>query len=396
MDLQLKWNFSNFFFKSKKKELEKTKVAVIGGRGYQSNYGGVENAIREIFSRIGNTEKFDVDVYGHSPNNFLSVKDVSENITSITVPRIINKIGGNAVVTLIATLYALLFRRPQVFIFFASGPCAMALITRLLGIHTIGCLRAIDSQRDKWGLASTSLLRLGEQSALKHTNICTVNSLEMQRIFKQLGHATQFIPNGFSYPDKGDNAVLKKLNLKENNYILFAARFDPVKRLHVLLEAYRKLPPEQRIPLVVAGGKCKSEEYRVLLDSLKSEGVIFVGHVKKDILDPLMRNCAIFVLPSVLEGMSNSLLSAMSAARCVVCADVPENSDVIEGDSRVLFEKDNVEELSKKLSSYISDFSSRNSIGKKMQYLARKNNRWESTASNYVALINKLTFNDYA
>jgi glycosyltransferase involved in cell wall biosynthesis len=320
----------------------------------------------------------------------LQINDALSSISTINVPKLIGKFFGNAGVSVFSTIHALINREVDVFIFFASGPCMMAFITRLFAIPTIGCLRAIDSGRDKWGFLTSLILRFGEYSALRYTDICTVNSLEMQRIFSDSGHPTKFIPNGSSFPDKGDEKVLEYFGLQKRDFILFAARFDPVKRLHLLLEAHRALPVEKRLPLVVAGGQCKDSEYELLLRELKSEDVFFIGHVRKEILDPLMRKCAIFILPSVLEGMSNSLLSAMSAARCVICADIPENCDVVKNDQRVLFRKDDVTELSKKLMRYISDAEIRNRIGEDMQQIVKTDNNWSDTSFEYMMLIDRL------
>jgi glycosyltransferase involved in cell wall biosynthesis len=379
--------------KARKKKLRVTKkarLAVIGGRGYGSNYGGVENSINEIFSRIDKTQQYEIDIYGHGESNGLQIREVSSNITVINIPKLIGKFLGNAGVSVFATLYALTYRRSDVFVFFASGPCMMAFFTKIFVKPTIGCLRAIDSGRDKWGFIASLILRFGEYSALNYTNICTVNSLEMQRIFSDSGYKTKFIPNGSSYPGKGEDRILEYFGLHNQDYMLFAARFDPVKRLHLLLEAYKTIPPEKRIPLVVAGGQCKDSEYELLLRRLKSEGVFFIGHVKREILDPLTRKCTIFILPSVLEGMSNSLLSAMSAARCVICADIPENCDVVKHDPRVLFKKDDVTELSDKMIQYIGDVKIRNHIGTDMQKIVEADNNWNDTSIEYMMLIDRL------
>lgn len=358
----------------------------MGGRGLHSNYGGVENAIREIASRLA-TADLQVDVYGQGAGRWFSVSEEQPGLTSVGAPVKCSRFSGNAVLALVNCLYALLFRRPQVLLLFASGPSLLALLARLMGVRVIAALRAIDSQRDKWGRINATVLRLGEFSALHVAHECTVNSQEMFRHYDGQANGLYYIPNGATDALAGDDAVLERFNLQPDRFVLFAARLDPVKRLHVLLQAYRQLPPEARMPLVIAGGQCKSEEYRQQLEALAVEGVQFIGHVNKDILDPLMRHCAVFVLPSILEGMSNSLLAAMNRGRCVLCADVDANADVVQHEPDALFRADDVEALAMRLTEYCSSAERRQACGRKMQHIVSQHFSWDVTTESYRELI---------
>ena len=159
------------------------KVAFVGGRGYHSNHGGVENAVREIASRLATCPELEVDVYGQGTAPWFETTTVAPGLTAVGAPEFCSRFDGNAVLALANCLYALLVRRPRVLLLFASGPSLLAILARLWRVRVICALRAIDSQRDKWGWLSTSVLRLGEISALRVADACTVNSLEMYRIY---------------------------------------------------------------------------------------------------------------------------------------------------------------------------------------------------------------------
>jgi len=53
--------------------------------------------------------------------------------------------------------------------------------------------------------------------------------------------------------------------------------------------------------------------------------------VSGEMLDELLTNAMIFVLPSDLEGLSLVLLDAMGAGLCVLTSGVPENREVVDG-----------------------------------------------------------------
>lgn len=363
------------------------KVAFVGGRGLHSNYGGVENAVREIASRLAQSSDFDVDVYGQGTGDWFSVTEIEPGLNSVAAPAFMSRFSGNAILAFVNCLYALVVRRPQVLLLFASGPCLLAIFARLLRIPVIAALRSIDSQRDKWGLLSAAVLRMGEFSALRIADQCTVNSLEMQRYYSNKSRDLLYIPNGATDATAGKDDVLTSFGLQPDGYLLFAARLDPVKRLHTLLQAYRQLPAENRLPLVIAGGQCKSADYQKQLEELSCDGVQFIGHVGKETLDPLMRHCAVFVQPSILEGMSNSLLAAMNRARCVLCADIDANADVVQHEPAAIFKADNVDELATRLLEYSQDPARRHACGQTMRQIVKRNFSWDATAQSYRELI---------
>ena len=368
------------------------KIAFIGGRGFFSNYGGVENAIREISTRISNVEGHCVDIYGHSADNQEDTISKKDRVYILNPPKLISKCG-HLISILFNTLYAISVRRPDVIILFASGPSAMCLITRLFGVPTIAGLRAIDSERDKWGVVQRKILKFGEWAALNVANRCTVNSLEMKRYYdsgRRENGLTIFIPNGCSKPVHGEDDFIVKLGLQADRYLLFVARLDPVKRAHLLIEAHRRLPPELRLPLVIAGGNVHDVEYQRHLEALADDNVLFVGHLGRQKIDPLVRQCRLFVLPSVLEGMSNSLLTAMISGKCVICSDVDANRDVVAPIDKVTFKADDIDSLYGKLEQLLLDGQLRNQLGLQLKLVAEKNNCWDRTTKSYLSLIDGL------
>jgi glycosyltransferase involved in cell wall biosynthesis len=352
-------------------------VSFIGGRGLYSNYGGVENAIREITKEL-TKKRLNVSVYGVA-SEAESVFPNCNRITPINMAQLIYRIGGQHFYILSCVLHAGLILRPKVVFLFASGPCVFTPVLRLFGIKVVTSLRAVDSKRDKWGHFSRNILKLGEYFSWRFSNVFTVNSLTMQRHFKPYRNDVIFIPNGTKTMDIDSEEVLRSLNLRENEYYLFAARLDPVKRLHLLLSVYKQLPAALQFPLIVAGGNVKDEKYLKRLKKLANENVKFIGHVNEKTLEPLMSACRAFILPSILEGMSNSLLSAMANKRAVLVANVDENRDVVENNKACFIADDEVDML-KKLTLLSSSNSHCEQLGSEMLRIIQQKYSWSNTA----------------
>jgi len=119
-------------------------AAFIGGRGFSSNYGGVENATREICLELSlkDTEIF---IYGLSSEPSVTRK----NIKLITCPSYLYEYFGHHIMILYCVLHTVFILRPKVVFLFASGPCIFTPLIRLTGIKVVSSLRAVDSARDK-------------------------------------------------------------------------------------------------------------------------------------------------------------------------------------------------------------------------------------------------------
>ncbi len=79
-----------------------------------------------------------------------------------------------------------------------------------------------------------------------------------------------------------------------------------------------------------------------------NENIIFTGFISGDTLASVYSNAYAVCLPSDIEGMSLSLLEAMSYGNAVICSDIPENTAVC-GDAALTFKKGDVADLKEKL-----------------------------------------------
>ena len=105
-----------------------------------------------------------------------------------------------------------------------------------------------------------------------------------------------------------------------NNYTLTPEEMD-------LVEGYRKAKTGKK--LVLVGPLDDSEYCRAVQQQAQDDpNIIMTDYVVGDPLKELYSNCGLFVLPSHTEGLSLSLLEALSiGARCLV-SDIPENTVV--------------------------------------------------------------------
>jgi glycosyltransferase involved in cell wall biosynthesis len=110
--------------------------------------------------------------------------------------------------------------------------------------------------------------------------------------------------------------------------VVFTGRLHPQKNLALLLEAWASVARNSRANLILIGPGYERQTLVELADSLGISGrVQFVGAV--DNPADYLRAADFFVLPSVAEGMSNSLLEAMATALPCVVSGIGGNIDLV-------------------------------------------------------------------
>ncbi len=156
------------------------------------------------------------------------------------------------------------------------------------------------------------------------------------------------------FPAVNRREVKRKFGFTDSRVLVgIVGRLDAVKDHPTLIKAIHA--QAQSIHLLIIGSGPMEENLRSLVAQLKIDSrVSFLG-VRSDIPE-LMKAMDVFVLPSIAEGISNTILEAMSSGLPVVASRVGGNPElVIPGETGELFEAGKFEELAGILSTYCSD-----------------------------------------
>lgn len=111
--------------------------------------------------------------------------------------------------------------------------------------------------------------------------------------------------------------------------VMFTGRLHPQKNLDVVLDAWPEVARLSGAHLVLVGWGPERDR---LLNRAKSLQVADFVHVVGPVSDPSehLRAADAFILPSIAEGMSNSLLEAMSTRLPCLVSAIGGNQDLIE------------------------------------------------------------------
>jgi len=141
-------------------------------------------------------------------------------------------------------------------------------------------------------------------------------------------------------------------------------RFDPVKRIELLVETLRRLRARfPRLVLVLVGGGVEQQRIRRLVfERGVSEQVIFTGFLESPAR--ILPMLDLYVASSRKEGLPPSMLEAMAAGLAVVATDVPGHRDlVVPGETGLLVTPEDPAALADAIAASLTDPARRKSLG---------------------------------
>lgn len=313
------------------------KIVVTGTRGIPNIMGGVETHCEELFPRIAK-RGFDVTVIRRT--NYVK-DDLKEwkgvKLVNIDSPK---KKSFEAIIHTFRAINEAKRLKADILHIHAIGPALLVPYAKMLGMKVVFTHHGPDYDRDKWGFAAKTMLKLGERMGCMFADEVIVISDVIRNLIKRKYSRTshvRLIYNGVSQPEICDYPeYFKELGIEKGKYILGMCRFVPEKNLHHLIAAYAQIKDEELrikkdsgIKLVLAGDTDFEDDYSCgLKEMARKNGVILTGFIKGKKLHSLLTNCRAYCLPSSHEGLPIALLEAMSYGVKVIVSDIPANKEV--------------------------------------------------------------------
>jgi glycosyltransferase involved in cell wall biosynthesis len=357
------------------------RIAFIGGRGIAGRYSGIETFYEEVGSRLAE-RGHEVTAYcrPHFTPRCESYRGI--HVRYLPAPR--SKHLETLIHSFVASIDATAHRFDVVHIH-AIGSSVFSLFPRLGGCRTIVTVHGLDWQRPKWKGVARTCLRGAEWASVRFPTRTTAVSQSVARYLeKQYGAVVDAIPNGVNHHARIGPQRLASLGLMSGRYILFVGRLSEEKGCEQLLNAFRSAAPTG-YQLAFAGGATYASAYERRLHAHAGNDIRFLGWVDQELLAELYSNCALFVLPSSMEGLSVALLEAMSYAAPVLVSDIPENLEVT-GDSGAAFQVGSLEHLTNQISQLLTDTSSLRIMGERGRQRVREHFTWDATAREFERL----------
>lgn len=180
-------------------------------------------------------------------------------------------------------------------------------------------------------------------------------------------------------------AVRKKLKLPQTDKIIgIVARLDPIKDHITLIKAFALLRndiPNTKL-LIIGDGPMRSTLEQFVRECNTTANVEFWG-MRDDVPDILMA-LDVFVLPSIMEATSVTLLEAMSASLPVIASNVGGNKEIIAHEKNgILFPVSDSGALAEHIKHVLFDEIYSNKLGQNARRNIEENLTFEKMIENY-------------
>lgn len=160
--------------------------------------------------------------------------------------------------------------------------------------------------------------------------------------------------NAIVLPNAVDNSLFYQHNKKEMReklgfpqdvfIVAFCGRFSHRKGCRRLSDAITMLGDRQIKSVFI--GQAVGEG---LADPV-CEGILHKGPLNHHVIPEYLSAADVFVLPTLAEGCSNSIVEAMSCGLPIISSDMPFNYDVLDDGNAILVDPMKVEEIAKAIS----------------------------------------------
>lgn len=303
---------------------------MIGHKRIPGRGGGVEVVVEELSTRLA-ALGIEVIAYNRKTEGQKSAPEY-RGVRLVDVPTPDSKQLNAVVYSYLATIRAVL-DGADVIHYHALGPAASLWLAKLLGKKVVVTVHGLNYKTPKWKGFGAKYIKFGERLALRRADEVIVLSRSIQGYFRnEYGRECAYIPNGLSMPDEvEDDSVLDRFGLRGRDFLLCVSRLVPGKGLEILVDAFKEL--DTSAMLVIAGDSDHVDDFkRALKERAAGDSrILFTGMLGKDDLCALYDNARLFVFPSEAEGMPMALLEAMWFNCPCLVSDIPENTEVLDG-----------------------------------------------------------------
>lgn len=328
--------------------MSRNEVFIFGFRGFPDVQGGIETHVQHLAPRLV--------ARGHRVTACMRSPYVNADPKHWRGVRLLRlwTIRNAYLETLLHSLICAVaagLRRPALVHVHGIGPALVTPLLRLMGLRVIVTHHGEDYDREKWGFAARTVLRVGELLGMRFANKRIAISCSIERlIVAKYGKPCDVIPNGvqFSYPPL-ESDLIETLGLEPGRYLLTVGRLVPEKRQLDVVRAFAAAQlPNWKLAIVGRIDHENAYADQLVAEAAKADNVVMTGFQSGDALRQLYAHAGLFVLPSSHEGLPIVLLEALSYGLPVLVSDIPSNLEVITDRDRT-FAMGDVADLAAKL-----------------------------------------------
>ena len=362
------------------KELQ---IAIIGSRGYPYVYSGYETLVKELSERLVKSG-IKVTVYCHRTLFSKRPKKVN-GINLVYTPSFNSKIFSQLYNSFFSFVHVCFSKNDVVLVVnSANGP--FGLLTKIFRKKTCINVDGLEWLRPKWKGVGSLYFRFSSKLATFLFDEVITDSIQMNKVYRDIfGKKSTVIAYGPTMQRTSNFNVLKKFNLKKNEYYLIVGRLIPDNNSKLIIESFLKSKSNKKI--VIVGDVPYNDDYANSVKKLKSDKVILTGYINDQIdLSCLYKNCFGYIHGHQFGGTNPTMINALDLNCQILALDTIFSREMLENKKSVLFNKNSIDKK-------INDFENKyvELIKKNYAYSLPKKYNWNFISNQYLEVFYRLT-----
>lgn len=374
------------------------KIAVVGAGDIPAKQGVIERYCQELYPKIAD-KGHQVDLFVPPRYHYQSWFSINyyhqiRVISLLSLPGAkFNSWFNSALNTIWATFgnYDVIHIHGLTTGWFTWFPRLFCSSSIIVTCHQLDCCKS------KWHENFHWLLPRLEKLVIHNADEIIVTSKALSNYFQQKhGVRTQYIATApGSYASSHHSYRYRQaFGINNKKYLLYLGKFEPNKRLDLLIRAFQKLQP-QNWQLVLAGEITSNPEYVSNLLSMKKrqDNILFIGEIRGNSLAEIVRSASIFIEPSAGTDLdlSPNMLEAMREGIPILASDTMIHRQLLNSDRGMLFKSGQLDSLIAQLASAISQPDLLQTMVKKAQTYIAINHNWDRVTYKNLFLYLQLT-----
>jgi len=343
------------------------RVAMIIQR-YLPHLGGTERQLQQVAPRL-QALGYEVSILMRHEKGLLHY-EVIDSIPVYRLPSLGSKRLAGTIFTIMAVMKLTRLQPDIVHAYEILTPSSIATLSKRINRHPVlvKILRG-GARGDIYKLKRRPFWESYFQNLKRNVDAFLVISNEIDQELAALNVPKEkrvFLPNGVNTQRCTPVSEEEKRKLREKLFlplqatiVIYVGRLVPEKCVDHVLKIWHDIRSKYPDAFLLIVGEGEEEQR---LRKMHVEGVQFTGQVTDAV--PYLQSADLFVLPSSTEGLSNSMLEAMSCGLPVVATSVGGAPDVIQHNvSGYLIPPDNVDSLRSGLEKLLENEGFRFTLG---------------------------------
>ena len=130
--------------------------------------------------------------------------------------------------------------------------------------------------------------------------------------------------------DNSKESILKKYNIKKNEYYLIVGRLIPDNNSRIIIEGFVRSKSNKK--LIIVGDVPYKDSYAARIKSIKNKQIVFTGYVKcNKHLSELYKNCFAYIHGHEFGGTNPTMINALYFNIEILALDTLFNREMLIG-----------------------------------------------------------------